>query len=543
MNGTLNSILVQYPIFTLFVVIGLGYLLGEISFFGFKLGVAGVLFMGIVVGAMGPGIAVPEAIPSLGLIIFVYTIGIQCGPGFFSSFREQGWRQNLFAAAVLTLAAVLTFGLGRALRLGGPQTAGLYCGALTNTPALAAARERLRDRARGQQLPAEQIRTLADEPVVGYGIAYPMGVVGVLLCFQLARRLWGGGAIPREAAPSIRTQDFVVKNPGVFGRAIGDVMHLHKEPRFVISRVQQGGQTQLVRPDLRLGQGDLVVVVGEEEGLQLAQQLFGEPSDQHLELDRSVFDFRRVFVSSKQVVGRRIRELDLENRLAATITRLRRGDVDVVPALETRLEFGDRVRVLTKRANFSAIAEFFGDSMRGTAETDFGSVALGMVLGVLLGMMPIPLPGGHTVRLGLAGGPLLVALVLGALERTGRICWVIPFSANLTLRQIGLLLFLAGVGINAGYLFLQTVRTSGMQMLLAGAAITFAVALTTLFLGHRLFKLPLDSLMGLVSGVQTQPAALAFAEDLARTERPSLAYASVFPVAMIVKIVLAQLLV
>lgn len=543
MDGTLISILVQYPIFTLCVVIGLGYLVGEISFFGFKLGVAGVLFMGIVVGALSPRIEVPEAISTLGLVIFVYTLGIQCGPVFFSSFRAQGWRQNLFAVVVLGLAAVLTFGLGRILHLGGARTAGLYCGALTNTPALAAARERIRDRARKQELSAEQTRVLADEPVVAYGIAYPIGVLGVLLCFQGMRRLGRVEEAPREATAAIRTQDFVVRNPGIVGRTITDIMQLHKEPHFVVSRVQQGGRMQLVRPDLRLGQGDVVVAVGEEEGLQLAEQIFGEPSDQRLELDRSVFDFRRVFVSSKEVVGRRIRELDLERRLSATLTRVRRGDVDVVPTPETRLEFGDRVRVLTKRTNFPAVSKFFGDSMRGTAETDFGSVGLGMVLGVLVGMMPIPLPGGNMVHLGLAGGPLLVSLVLGALERTGKICWVIPFSANLTLRQIGLLLFLAGVGTNAGYSFVQTVRTSGMLMLLAGAVVTLGTAMAAIVVGHRLFKLPLDSLMGLVSGLHTQPAALAFAENLSRTDRPNLAYASVFPVAMIVKIVLAQLMV
>jgi putative transport protein len=222
---------------------------------------------------------------------------------------------------------------------------------------------------------------------------------------------------------------------------------------------------------------------------------------------------------------------------------LRRGDVDVVPGPETRLEFGDRVRVLTRRENFAAVARFFGDSIRGTAETDFGSVAIGMVLGALVGMMPVPLPGGGIIRLGLAGGPLLVALVLGKLERSGRVTWVIPISANLTLRQIGLLLFLAGVGTKAGYSFADTLRASGLRMLAAGAAVTFGVTLATLLVGHFAFRIPYDSLMGLVSGVQTQPACLAYAGNLSGTDAPNVAYAGVYPAAMIAKIVLAQLLV
>jgi putative transport protein len=248
-----------------------------------------------------------------------------------------------------------------------------------------------------------------------------------------------------------------------------------------------------------------------------------------------------VFVSSREVVGKRLRELDLAERLSAIITRLRRGDLDLVPDPDTRLEYGDRVRVLTRRANFGAVSKFFGDSLRGAAEMHVGSLAIGMVLGVIVGMLPIPLGEGRTLRLGLAGGSLLVALVLGRLERTGGISWVMPLPANLTLRQIGLLLFLAGVGTRAGYSFLDTLLHNGVQLLLAGAAVTFVVTLVTLILGRRL-GIPFHSLLGLSSGVQTQPACLAYADGLARSDVPSVSYAAVFPTAMIVKILIAQLL-
>ena len=400
MIASLAGILADSPILTLFLVIGLGYLFGRINLFGFRLGVAGVLFMGLAVGALSPNIALPEVIPSLGLIIFVYTVGIETGPAFWRSFRQQGYRHTIFAVIMLVFAAALTFEIGSALHLSKPRTAGLYTGALTNTPALAAVRERLRDHGRAQNLPEDQIRDLYNEPVVAYSISYPFGVIGVLLCFQIARKLWFHEFKP---APE-QVRDFAVKNPGVFGRTVSELLELHKNPGFVISRIQHAGRVDLVQPETALAQGDIVAVVGDDESFERARLIFGEPTDAHLERDRSQLDFRRVFVSSKDVVGRPLRDLDLETALSATITRLRRGDVDVVPGPDTRLEFGDRIRVLTHRENFGAVSKFFGDSIRGTAETDFGSVALGMVLGVMAGMLPIPLPGGTTVRLGLAGG-------------------------------------------------------------------------------------------------------------------------------------------
>jgi putative transport protein len=544
MTQSAIALLAEYPILTLFVVIGLGYLLGEISLFGFRLGVTGVLFVGLGVGALSPAVALPEVVPSLGLIIFVYAVGINSGKAFFESFQRQGYRDSLVTVAVLAFGAVLTIGVARVAHLPAARAAGLFCGALTNTPALAATRELVHERAAAAGASAADTRNMAEEPVVAYSIAYPIGVIGVLLCFQFLRRIWRVEFTAREEGSEILVRDFVVRNPGIIGRTIGDVLSLHKELGFVISRIQKGGATDIARSDTTLDNGDIVAVVGEETALDRARQIFGESSEAHIELDRSQLDFRRIYVSSKDVAGKRIRDLDLQSRLGATITRLRRGDVDIVPAPETRLEAGDHLRVLTRTVNFQAVRNFFGDSIRGTVETDFGSVALGMVLGVFLGMLPIPLPGGTVVRLGLAGGPLLMALLLGKLERSGRVTWVIPISANITLRQIGLLLFLAGVGTRAGFAFVGTLRSNGVEMLAAGAAITFGVTLGTMIFGYKVLGIPYDSLLGMMSGVQTQPACLAYASAMASpSEAPNLAYAAVYPAAMIAKIVLAQLLV
>ena len=540
--SSLVQTLVATQILTLFVVIGLGYVLGQIDFFGFRLGVAGVLFMGIAIGALDKAISLPEIVPSLGLIIFVYTIGIQSGPAFFASFKKQGSRDNLLALGLLLFAAALTFGVGSAMHFSRARIAGLFSGALTNTPAVAAARERIHFRATAEGLPPDQVRDLSDEPIVAFGLAYPLGVVGVLLCFQVTRRLWHVKQRPPEDKPAIRSHDFVVKNPGIVGHTIAELLQLHRDPGFVISRVRQGGETRVTHPETRFSDGDIVVVVGDEVGLARARHIFGESSEQQIEMDRSELDYQRFFVSSPQAVGRRIGELGLEANMQATITRVRRGDIDVVPAADTKLEFGDLVRVVSREANFSSIAQFFGNSIRGTAETDFGSVAIGMVIGALVGMLPIPLPGGNIVRLGLAGGPLMVALVLGKLERTGRITWTMPISANLTLRQIGLLLFLAGVGTKAGYSFAHTLRSNGWQMIATGAMITIVSAMATLIVAHKVLKMPFDSAMGIASGIHTEPASLTYASGISGNDLPNLSYATVYPLAMIAKIILAQLL-
>ncbi len=541
MTSIINT-LSAMPVLTLFVVIGLGYLLGQVNILGFRFGLAGVLFVGIAVGALSPNIALPEIVSTLGLIIFVYTIGIQSGPAFFASFKDQGKRANLLAIGVLIFGALLSLGIGHALHWSRASIAGLFSGALTNTPAVAAARDRLHFEGQVQGLSPDQLRNLAEQPTIAFGLAYPMGVIGVLLAFQLLNRFWKPKFAPAvEDACAIRSQDFVVRNPGICGKRLGDVLDLHRDTGFVISRVRQQGKIHLAHSDIVLAEGDVLVVVGDEAAFERARHLFGEPTEEQIELDRSELDFRRMFVSSPEVVGKRIGDLDLES-LHAGITRLRRGDIDVVPTPDTILEYGDRVRVLTRRENMDAVSHFFGDSIRGTAETDFGSVAIGMVLGALVGMIPIPMRG-TVVRLGLAGGPLLVALVLGKLERTGGITWKIPISANLTLRQIGLLLFFAGVGTRAGYPFGQTLMTNGWQFIAVGTVITFAVAFTTLIVGHKMLGIPYDAIMGITSGIHTEPASLTYAANLTRNDRPNTGYTSVYPIAMIAKIVLAQLLV
>lgn len=541
LRESVNAFLVQFPVVTLFAVIGVGYLLGQVRILGFRLGVAGVLFAGLAAGALGPDIALPSIVSTVGLILFIYSIGVQFGPTFVNPFRREGYRDNLFCIAMLVVGAAAAVGIAVWKSLPGATLAGLFSGALTNAPALAAAQEVLRDNHRW--LPAGTLQQLVDQPVIAFGIAYPFGVLGVMLSFQVYRTLFRIKPAKMETVDPIQVRDFEVCNPGVTESPLADVLRLYRDLGFVVSRIRHGQTTSLATGDSRLALGDIVAVVGNADSLERAMHIFGRNAEVHIEHDRTVLDYRRVFVSRAEAVGRRIGDLDLQGRLSATITRLRRGDLDIVPTSDTRLEFGDRVRVLTAPANFEAVSQFFGDSIRGTAETDFGSVGLGMTLGVILGLIPIPLPGGAILRLGLAGGPLIAGLILGRLERTGPITWIIPMSANLTLRQIGLVLFQAGVGTRAGFGFLQTLQSSGIQMILGGAAITATVAFASLFVGHRLLKRPFESVMGLTAAIHTEPASLAFASLVSSSDAPQASYARVFPVCTVAKIVLAQLLV
>ncbi len=455
------QLLASNPLLLLFSVIGLGYLVGSARVFGFSLGVSAVLFVGLAIGALDPALALPEYVYVIGLVLFVYAVGLQSGPGFFASFGKRGMKLNLVAVGLLVAGAVTALLVGRLARLPGAEIAGLFCGALTNTPALAATVETLKQLSAGQ--PAAEVGALLARPVVAFGLAYPFGVLGVLLAFWGFSRLFRIDFAREEAerrktagGGAIESRTYRVTNPGLFGLTVKETLALMADPGFVLSRVRQGDRLVVALPDTRLSAGDQVVAVGTAESLVRARVLLGEECNEHLPVPQAAgITYRRIFVSSHEVVGRTVAQVQLE-RFNATITRLRRGDADFVPSSDTVLELGDRVRVVAPAEDLERVSKYFGDSIRALSETDFLSLSLGIVLGVLLGMIPLPLPNGMTFRLGFAGGPLIMALILGRLERTGPVTWGLPFEANLVLRQLGLVFFLAGVGTRAGQGFAGT---------------------------------------------------------------------------------------
>ncbi|MCS6845326.1 MAG: transporter [Caldilineales bacterium] len=539
------DLLAREPLLLLFVVAALGFLIGRIQFQGASLGVAAVLFVGLFFGALRPDLKLPTVVFQIGLVVFVYTIGVSSGPAFFASWRSGGLRDNLLVVAMLIFAAGI-LALGHLVVRPDPAiSAGIYAGSLTNTPALAALVEAV-----SRSAPEAVRETVAALPVVGYSVAYPMGVLGPILAIFAAQTLWRIDY--RADAKRVRgvhlaeqelyNQTVLVTRPEATGVPVAQLVAQHGWD-VVFSRRKRGGEVTLVSGDTTLALGDLVSVVGTPEQVDAVVHAIGTtpPSGEDLAYDRSAYDFRRIFVSNEALAGRRLGDLNLTQRYGALVTRVRRGDADFLAHGDTVLELGDRVRVVAPREQMKALSELFGDSYKRLSEVNLLSFGLGVSLGLLVGLVPIPLPGGIVLKLGLAGGPLVVGLVLGALRRTGPILWTLPYGANLTLRQVGLILLLGGIGVNSGRTFVETLAAgSGVQLFLMGAAVSVTTASVALVIGYRVFKMPFAVLTGLVAGLHTQPAVFGFATEQSRNELPNVGYALAFPVATIAKIVIAQ---
>lgn len=542
------EILAGSPLLLLFTVAALGFLVGRVEVRGFGLGVSAVLFVGLGVGSLDPSLRLPDFVVTFGLVTFVYVIGLTSAPGFFAALRRRGVQAALLTVGTLVLAGGLLAGLGALLGLPVATRAGMLAGASTNTPALAAVIDALggADGNAGAGAGAGA----AAGAVVGYSLTYPFGVLGTLVVIALVPRLLkvdlSTEPVSPEDAPGvgarIETRTVVVDRE-LPEMSVGFLRERLGLDRVAFGRMRRDEHVSVVTDAVVLHQGDRVSLVGEASALDEAVAKLGTVTSEHLELDRSVVDFRRIVVSSSAVAQRPLRELHLDERFGAVVTRLRRGDVELVPTDDTHLELGDAVRVVAPREQLGAVSGFLGDSHRALAEIDVIGFSLGIVLGLVLGQLPIPLPGGGTFTLGFAGGPLVAGLVLGRVGRTGRMVWTLPYAASLTLRQVGLVLFLAGVGTRSGWAFAQALREGHvLPVVLLGMLVTVSVALFVSLVAHKLLRIPAALVVGMIAGIQTQPADLAFAIERTRNEVPSAGYAAVYPVATVVKIVLAQLM-
>lgn len=523
----------ENPILLLFVVAAVGFLLGRIRVAGFSFGVAAVLFAGIGIGAIDSRLKLPDPIWVLGLALFVYTVGLASGPGFFAAIRRRGLAANLLVLGCLAAAVAVAVGIGVGLlALGGAAATGVFSGSLTNTPALAAAIEALKG-----ITTAGAFDRLSAEPIAGYSITYPLGVVIPLLAVHWLGRRRRGASAPRKLV----TATALVERDDL--PPLGEIRHAH-EGEVTFGRLRHEGTMTPAVDQAVPAPGDLVTVVGPPESVATVVAELGTRSEEAAELDRHEVDFRRIFVSRRQLAGMRIEDLDLQRRFGGTITRVRRGDTDLLAEPHMVLELGDRVRVVAERKRMSEISAFFGDSYRALGEVDVLTFAAGLALGLGLGLVPFPLPGGGELELGSAGGPLVVALCLGALGRTGPLVWQIPHGANLTLRQLGTVLFLAGIGTRAGDAFGSTIADSRALVILAtGTLVTAASVGLALLVGLKVLDLEPATLAGVIAGIQTQPAVLAFAAERDADERAvNLGYASVYPLAVIAKIIVAQVM-
>ncbi|WP_052666256.1 aspartate:alanine exchanger family transporter [Nitriliruptor alkaliphilus] len=519
------TVLVEQPLLTLFLVLTVGTLLGAIRVAGTSIGPAGALFAGLAVSAAVPDVspAVPQVVGTLGLALFVYTVGIAGGPSFFGGLRRGAPAIGL-AVGTYVLVAVVAWGLGTVLGLAASDVAGTYAGAGTNTSALAAVVEVVGD----------------PSPAVGYSLAYPFGVVGMIVAVSLAlgrarRRPTAEDAAPDEPPTYVTV---VVSRDDL--PPVTELTHWEGET-LVFSRVRRDGEDHTPAAGERFEPGDLVTVIGTPAVLRSFVTWIGGTAEEDLVLDRRQIDFRRAVLSNPRHAGATIGELGLD-RFDAVAGFVRRGDVDVIARDDLVVELGDRIRVIAPRERMPEVMAELGDSERAVVVADPIGFSLGLLLGLVAGLIAIPLPG-RTLVLGAAAGPLLVGLVLGRLGRTGPVVWQLPYATNQTLRQLGALLFLAVIGLGAGpELAAALTSARGLQLLGLGIVLT-TLGAAGILVGARMLGAGGPRAAGTIAGAQGQPAVLAAAVD--RTggdDRVALTYALLFPPVFLVKIVAAQVL-
>ncbi|HVL11227.1 MAG TPA: TrkA C-terminal domain-containing protein [Gemmata sp.] len=515
----LRTLLEQQPLMALFLTIAIGYVVGEINIRGFSLGVGAVLFVALGVGWFAPKSAPVAMVGNLGLALFLYAVGIQYGRQFFIGLTSaDGLKANLISLIGVLFAGGTSLVLLKLMDLKVGYALGLFAGSGTSTATLQAAIASLGN----------------DDPAVGYSVAYPFGVAGPILFLYLAFQLLK----PRIDAPTgsgMELLEVALRNPEFVGKRLGELIRtLPAETRIVAMRRNE--RNQPATSDGVLAENDVLLVVAPTRAaLDEVRGSLGEAAHGRVTADRRDLDYLRVFASRPGVVGRTLGDLELPGDKAAVVIQVRRGDADLLPRPDLVLEFGDRVGLLANRADFPALRKYFGDSIKGTAEFSYISIGLGMALGVLLGAISIPLPGIGKLTLGLSG-VLIVALILGNLRRTAGLNWTMPLSANLVLRNFGLTLFLAQVGMASGPKFAATVAETGFLMLGLGAVILLTLALPVLLLGLFVFRMPFDSVAGIVAGACGNPAILAYSNKLTPTDRPDVGYAMIFPSMTIVKI-------
>jgi putative transport protein len=515
----------------LFLILAIGSWIGQIKIKGVSLGAAGVLFVGLVFG---------QPIMDLGLLLFVYAVGLQAGMRFFRTFKRQGIQFVVIGISTVTAGAVAIGLIAKWMGLSFDLAAGLYSGALTCTPALAAAIDTVNRLAVGD----------AAAVSVGYGIAYPFSMIGVVLAVQFLPRFLRRDLHAEEVRwkeeqakemPGIVARTYRITNTNIDGRLVKDI-DLHRLSTVNLSRIRRNDRVFAATPDTRLHISDVVMVVGQEAEVAKMDVLLGEPVDVPMDVNTNVKSVD-VYVTEESLTSKKLAQLKLWERYTVVITRIRRQGLEMTPTGTATLEVGDSIRVVGDSDAVDEFVRLVAGKPGRRDETQMVAFLSGLVLGVALGNIPIPLPNGLDLRLGNAGGVFLVGLLIGHFGHVGSLrLWVPPAARNIT-RELGLMLFLAGAGTNAGAHIVEIVMERGWSLVVVGVAISAISVITGLILMLTVYRMTLLSTMGALSATMTNPPGLGAAQAQAETDLPTVAYASVYPVALIFKILLAQILV
>jgi putative transport protein len=541
---------IAYALLVLSAAATLGLGLGKLKIRGIGLGIAGVLFSGILLGHFGFRIdhTILEFAREFGLVLFVYTIGLQVGPGFFTSLRKEGLPLNLMSAAIVLIGAALTLGAAFLFRMDIAAAAGLFAGATTNTPALGAAQQALK----GLAL-ADPVRQ--ELPALAYAVAYPFGIIGIILSMILFRNIFRVNTSSEDQAfqaghgasgKHLHRLNIEVSNANLNGVAIRELPG-KSELGVVVSRIRFAGEDEVrtAKGAMHVHVGDVILAVGTREHLAKFRLITGVKSSADLMKEPGNVSFRRVVVTRAEALGRTVAELGFNEIHDVTVTRVVRSGIEMPAGPLVRLQFGDMLQVVGNEEDIEHAAQEVGNSSKALNHTNFVAVFLGVGLGVLLGVLPLHFPGIPVpVRLGIAGGPLLAAILLSQIGRIGPVVWYMPENANIALRELGIVLFLACVGLKAGDRFVEViVSSSGLLWMGCAAVITILPLLIVGAFGRLVWKLNFMSLCGLLAGSMTDPPALAFANTTAGSDAPAVAYAAVYPLTMFLRIVVAQLIV
>lgn len=524
--------------FVLFAILTLGAWIGQWSWRGISLGTAGVLFVALAFGHFG--LSIPKEVMDFGLILFVYAVGLTAGPSFFRSFRRGGTRFIILTLVIVGSGALLTAGIAVLLKLPPALAAGLYTGALTCTPALAAVLDNL------HRLSPDS-GALAS---VGYGIAYPFSMISMVLLIQVLPHLLKRPVKKEEQAwlaekeietPGLVAQQFCITNPNCEGRSVAEV-NPRRLAQVNLSRVKRGERVFAATPETILHLGDIVMAVGPSEELDKMTLLLGMQTNERMDVNSDVISVD-VEVMDASLTGKTLAQMRVWEQFTVVITRIRRQGLEIVPLGRVTLEMGDGIRVVGEKSAVEAFVQRAQGSPRRAGQTNMTTYLFGLLIGVLIGLIPVPFGQGVTVKLGMAGGVFLTSLLIGHFGRIGPFRLYVPPAAKNLTRELGLMLFLAGAGTSAGAHLADVLHNQGPLLLIAGAAITVLSALAGLLVMVNFYKMNLLSVMGALTAAMTNPPALSSANNQTETDLPSIAYASAYPLALIFKIVLAQALV
>jgi putative transport protein len=524
--------LIANPVFAIFVIISLGFMLGSVKFMGISFDISAVIFVALIFGHFG--VLLPPIIERIGMVLFIFTVGIQAGPGFLDSFKKHGRKLALLASLIIVFGVVIAFLVMFFLKIEPALVVGLLCGALTSTPGLTVAID----------------ATSSPLASIGYSIAYPFGVIGVIVFVKLIPKFLKIDLVAENARveaeqkfafPIILNAHFEVENESIVGKSLKSLM-VRSMTGATISRIQHRDVCFTPKSSTVLSKGDIIRAVGTVEALEKVEVLVGKKVNFEILLD-SEYVVEQLLVTNKRLVNKTLGELSLDQGYNAVVTRVRRSGIDIAPSPSLSLRFGDKLTVACQKDSLSSLSNVLGNNDRILSDTDFLPISLGIVLGILLGYVQVSFLDNFSLGLGLSGGILIMAIILSGIGKTGPIIWTMSGSANQLLRQLGLLFFLAGVGTRAGEHLVETLLNSGVMLLLVGLAITILPMVFALIINKYFLKIDLFELLGAITGGMTSTPGLAACDSLTTSNLPGKAYAAVYPIAMVVLIVFVQILI